>query len=302
MAPRIVLAFVALLAILPAMPALLAADEPKLAENTVAKAAVEKFDLEFAAKGLKGDERLAVREKAMRELAKVQHPFVVDRLVKITKDKDADMRTLAVLYLGEQKLLPGYAGKAVVQAIQSMKGSNDAVFLMFCGDALEAIDYRGQIEVLRALIDSKHEAVRKHALVIVGEMKETRLLSAVVELMVELKIDQAVKWDGGDPVVVDTGAPGDADQQAAEAAYNAQNAGHHGKGKAAARKMRDLKPTLLHVMKLLTGQEFATTDAAKAWVAEHKAQIDARSKELAELQKEQDKTAKTIEAQLKSLR
>jgi hypothetical protein len=271
---------------------------PALAGADEARAALERFEEAWKAKGLTGDERLAVREQAMRELAKVQHPAVAERLIKVSKDRDPDLRILSVMYLGEQVAAPGYAGKAVVGAIQ--KGSDDPVFLMFCGDALGSLDYRGQVEVLRTLLASKNESVQKHALVIIGEMKETRLLADVLQLMVDLKIDKGMKWEGGE-VHVDTGAAGDADQRAAEAAYAAKY-GSGQKGKAGGRKMRDLKPTLLQTMKMLTGVEFASTDQAKKWLEENRAQVDARNAQLAAQAKEQDRVAKEHDAAAKAVR
>jgi hypothetical protein len=262
---------------------------PAVASLEDAKQALAAFEVAFKASGSKGDEKTAVQEKAMRELAKVQHPLVADRLAKITKNQDKDLRTLAVMYLGEQVAMPGYAGKAVLDALKRNLG--DYVYLMVSGDSIESLGYRGQLVVLRDMLAHKDEAVRKNALQVIGGMKEVRMIDDVLKLMIDLKIDKGAKWEGGE-VSVDTGAPGDADQRAAEAAYAERYGKNEQKGKSAGRKMRDMKPLLLDTMKKLTGQEFLHTQQAEDWIAAHKAEIDAQKKAFDELQRSQEEAAK----------
>jgi hypothetical protein len=227
----------------------------------------------------------------MRALAAVQHPLVTDRLERLTKDRDPDVRALATMYLGDQKKLAGYAGKSVLTVLA--RNATDALMIMYCADAVQSLDFRGAVTELRALLAHKDEAVRKHALTVIGEMKEVRMIDDVLQLMIDLKIDKGMKWEGGE-VTVDTGAAGDADQKAAEAAYKEKYGNKAARGKAGGRKMRDMKPLLLEAMKNLTGQEFATAAQAKEWIEAHKADITAKQEELNRLQIAQRDAAKAL--------
>lgn len=284
-------------------PVLRAEDAPAatdgLATAEEAKAALEAFAEAYKAQGTKGDERTALRDVAMRALAAVQHPIVTDRLSKLLKDKDADIRTLAAMHLGEQKKLAGYAGRELVVALQ--RNSTDVVFVMFCLDAIQSLEYRGAVEVFRTLLKHKDEGLRKHALALIGEMKDVRLLDDVYQLMVDLKIDKGMKWEGGE-VKVDTGAAGTADQEAAERLYKEKYGQSAAKGKSGGRSMRDLKPTLLEAMKGLTGQEFITAAQAREWVDAHRDELEAKKKDLVETAKKQDEVAEEHEALAKATR
>ena len=104
-----------LLLVLPGVLALAedAAEEeepiPPLATDEEAAEALRVFKSDYRARGLQGDDKTAMREVAMRKLARTQHPDIADRLFKLTKDRNADIRTLALLYLGLQRAIPGYA-------------------------------------------------------------------------------------------------------------------------------------------------------------------------------------------------
>jgi HEAT repeat protein len=281
----------ALLLLVLILPAWAEDEKPALATDEEATAALETFEKDFKATGSKGEEKTAVREKAMRILARVQHPKVADRLAKLTRHSDADIRTLACMYLGDQKELPGYAGKFVLEALK--KNLSDYVYLMVASDAVEALDFRGQVPVLKELLAHKDEAVRKNALQVIGGMKEVRMIPDVLQLMIDLKIDKGVKWEGGE-VTYDSGAPGTHDQEMAEKIYHEKYGGNAAKGKSGGRKMRDMKPLLLETMKALTGEEFVHTKQAEEWLKEHAAEIDAAKKALDDLQATQEAAARAL--------
>lgn len=301
MMSRFLFPLMLVLLVLLVLPALAFAEEndgegvapvPPIADEEVAKEALKTFKTDFRARGYKGDEKLAMKEVAMRTLASVQHPLVADRLYRLTRDRDADIRTLAALYLGTQRAIPGYAGPLVVKAIR--RNGSDAIFAMFGIEAIERLQYRGGVEMMRALMAHKDEGVKKVAILYIGDAKEWRMLPDLLELMKELKIDKGWKTEGHE-VRYDSGASGDADQKKAEAIYKAKYGKGKGKAKSAGRAMRDMKPVLLETMKNLTGQDFFMGASARDWAEENKDLVQKEQKALTELEAKQKAEAEALD-------
>lgn len=260
---------------------------PPMASDEEAEAALDLFKTEWRAKGFKGDEKKAMRELAMRKLAETQHPDVTEELYDLTRDRDPDLRTLAVMYLGRQRALPGLAGEYVLKAID--KNSSDAVYVMFGVEAISELDYRVQLELFRELLRHKDDMVRKVVILTIGDMKEVRLLEDLLKLAKELKIDKGWKEEGHE-VRYDTGAAGDHDQKMAEKIYKEKYGNKARRARSSGRAMRDLRPILLEAMKRLTGQEFSGREDAEAWAEENAEMLTEHAKALetqAEQQKEQ---------------
>jgi hypothetical protein len=256
-------------------PAPAAGAKPKVASDEEAKAALDKF------KGAFRGNDVAKKATALFALAKVQHPDVVAELGKHLTHRNADVKTVAAMAFADLTALPGIAGPRLVAAFPPNDG--DAVWLMTAVDGIEAIDYRGAVPELLKLLKHKNNAVVKHSLLALASMKEMRAIDTLLDMMKELKIDSGYSWEGGE-VTVDTGAPGTADQEAAEAQYHQQYGNNGSKGRSAGRKMRDIGEVLLTAMKDLTGQQFTKTASAKEWAEKNKAAIDERKKALDDLQ------------------
>jgi hypothetical protein len=165
------------------------ADEPKpappappaLSSDADVAVALEKFKEDFKAKGLKGDDRTMQRDYAMEQLAKLQHPLVVEALAKVTNDPDPMLRTSAVLYLGEQKACPGAAGLKVVAAMK--KNADDTVFVMSALQALGALKYLGARDLIKSSIKEEDFAIKKSAIIAVGETGDMRLLREILVII-----------------------------------------------------------------------------------------------------------------------
>jgi hypothetical protein len=239
------------------------APRPPLASDEEAQEALAQFKLAFKAKGLKGDEKIAEQDYAIRRLAEVQHEKVVDAIFKLTRHRNELIRTSAVLQLGVQRALPGYAGAAVVKAVR--KNHTDHTFVMAGVETIGALGYLGAGDLLRELLKHHQYAVVKHSLVTMGELADSRFIEDIIKLMKKLKLEKGAKWDGVS-VTYDTGAPGTHDQEMAEKIGKAKEAKNKGKGRGAARSMRDLGPVVLQVAKELTGQEFTGSISARKWV------------------------------------
>ncbi len=293
--PAVVLAFLALAA--PSARAEEPAKEvapkpvPPLATTAEAKAAIAAFKAEFKGKDV------AKKADAVDALGAVNHPFVVDELVKVTKHKDPELRAAAYQNLERQRAIPDVAGKAVMSGLDLK--SKDVETVTHVIDTVEVLRHRGSLPVLLALCRHDDHAIVRAALDAIGDMKDVRALDAVLELLKELKVEDGVKWDGAS-ASVDTGTAGNGDQQAAEAQARAAAAGNARKGKSAARRMRSAGEIVYMVLKDLTGEAFASGKDARAWVEKHKADLATKKKALDDEQKQQEEAGKAAIAAAKA--
>ncbi len=263
---------------------------PPMASDEAAAEALAVFKQEFKASGLKGDEKLSQQDFAMRQVAVVQHRSVVDMLFKQTRNRSVDLRTAAVIYLGKQRALPGYAGERVVKAMDKQK--KDSTLVMAGINAIVALEYQAASEVLKKLTNHKDYSVKKHAFLAIGDLKDMRLVGDIYKLLKSIKLEKGQKWDGVN-VTVDTGTAGDGDQKAAEKKGREQMSKNKRKGKRAARAQRDIVPIIEEVLKLLTGEEFATAKMAQDWIKAHDAEIKEECKRLQGVAAGQVKEAKS---------
>jgi hypothetical protein len=248
--------------------------------DEVAAEALAVFEENFKAKGLKGDEKLVQQVFALRELGKVQHLTVVDRLAKETRNRAPDLRTEAVMQLGRQTALAGEAGRRVVVALK--KHEDDEVFVMAALGSIRELGYLGAREELKALLKSKSYAIMQVAMETIGGLKDVRMIEDLWQLLKDFKIDKGASWDGVE-VTYDTGTAGDHDQKMAEKIGKEKEAGNQGK-KSAGRRMRDIGPVALKAMKDLTGEEFSGSIEAREWIDKNKDAIAEQQKALDEAQ------------------
>ena len=267
---------------------------PPLAELDEVKEALADYKTEFKAKGMKGEEKLAYKVQAVRNLAEVQHPKVVDVLAKLTNNRDPDIAAAALIGLGDQRAIPGYAGEAVVKVMT--RNSKDDTTQMAGLAAIANLKYLGAKDIIIKLMGHHDYAVKKNALVTIGKLKDERFIEEIVKLMKELKLEKGAKWDGVN-VTYDTGTAGDGDQKMAEKIGKAQEAKNKKKGKRAARSQRDIGPVVLELMFDLTGEQFTGGVAARKWLNENRKAVDekvaVREKEAA-AQKAEAKASKKL--------
>ena len=223
---------------------------PTIATDEEAAAALEKFKEEWKAKGLKGDDRISQRDFAMGNLAKVQHKDVVEALARVTSDPDATLRTLAVIYLGEQKACPGSSGAKVAGALK--KNADDTVLVMSALQSVGTLKYLGAGDAVKGYLKDQDFALKKSAIAAVGATGDMRLIDdllLVAGIVVNTDHDgkgaptepekkdgkettDGYSWEGAD-ASVDTGSSGDSDQKAAEAAAKAKMAANKAAADAA---------------------------------------------------------------------
>ena len=292
---------------------------PVVASDEEATAAVEKFKTDFKAKGLQGEDKTSQRDFAMAQMSKVQHRLVVEQLAGVTRNPDATLKTLAVIYLGDQRAVPGAAGAAVAAAME--KAGDDFVLSISGAQSLGSLQYLGARETIRSLLKHTNYALKKSGIAAIGEIRDMRMLGDVIAV-IGLTYSADGKEGGGPEVVgegtswegasasVDTGSSGDGDQKAAEAAAKAKiaankaaatgaggaSSGDEGGGGlgggGAKRTPRELIPVVLDTLRKLTGEAFPNPAAVKTWIKEHAASIAEQCKALDAAEKDQAAKAK----------
>jgi hypothetical protein len=158
---------------------------PVMASDEAAAAAVAEFKEAYKAKGLKGEDKTSQRDFAMATLAKLQHPLVVEALGPVSRDSDAMLRMLATIYLGDQTLLPGLAGKNVAAAWK--RGVADDVYVMTAMQSIAKLRYLGARDDIRGALKSQNFAVKKTAIgtiVMTGDLRMVRDMLALVGVQV----------------------------------------------------------------------------------------------------------------------
>jgi hypothetical protein len=153
---------------------------PKLATDADAVAAVAEFKEGFKAKGLKGEDRTSQRDFAMAKLATIQHPLVVDALAAVSRENDPMLRMLATIYLGDQTLLPGLAGKSVVAAWK--RGAADDASVLSALQSVARLRYLGARDDIRVALKSQSFAVKKAAITTIVMTDDIRLVRELLAL------------------------------------------------------------------------------------------------------------------------
>ncbi len=297
------------------MPAAIVGDEE-------AKAALDRFDDDYRARGLKGDEKLSQRDFAMETLSAVQHPDVVKALARIARGRDHTLRVLAILYLGEQRALPGLAGEEIVHALKR-RGMKDPILAMSALDSLGRLRYLGAKDVVVDYLNHNDFAVKKAAIQAIGRIGDARLWKEIVKLAgvsvkqgevdgdnnKEVVVDEGYSYDGVE-VTYDTGASGDSDQKMAEkigkeklAANKAAAMGGHGGGGlgggggsatsgGVARDPKELLPAVLETLYYLTGERFGNSKELVEWLRNNREVLDEKIEVIEALAKAQEEDAK----------
>jgi len=289
-----------------AVPAAPAAPAAKIADDAAAIQAVATFKEAWKAKGLKGEERMAQRDWALSELVKVQHPLVVAELGEVARSGDGTLRTLAVIYLGDQKALPALAGEQVLVAFK--KNGDDTVLLLSALQSLASLKYLGGAQLLKDLLRSEDFVIKKAAIAAVGQLGDARLIDELLKILgVDPKavpptsggedekkggkevVEEGYSWEGAE-ATVDHGdadntkenaeAKAKAEAQIAKNKAAAQGGGGGGAGGGdgggtgggrggAARSKDELKPYVLKALRSLTGETFMNSRELRTWLGAH---------------------------------
>ncbi len=273
---------------------------PPLAGGDEVIEALARFEEEFKAKGLKGDDRLMQKDHALLSLATVPHPRVVARFFDLARrDRAPEVRRMALEALGRQSALAPFAGPKVVALLTDKRLAAEPDHVLACLTVLGKLRYIPPVAVLEETLKHPDYVVRKETLSLAGTLKDVRLLDSMLRALGTLDIEEkGVKWDGAE-ATVSTGS--ETDQAEAEKKAKAEAAANkaRARGKGRGGTTRDMKNVLLASLAAMTGQEFGVKEDAGKWLEanptwrpEAEAAIAARIDEQALLGKLLEKAAK----------
>ncbi len=267
------------------------------ASDEDAASRLSEFKVAFKAKGLKGEERIYARVWALEALGEVQHPDIVDALAKHTRDKDPHIRTAALDQLGKQQAFPGYAGQAVLKAVQ--KHRRDATFVLAGMECIARLRYLGASDWLVKCIKRADYAMTKRAVETAAKLEDPRLVPFLVDLLKKLRIEKGFSWDGYE-VSWATGSHKDVSKEKAEQ-IKAEGDARAKAGKAKAAKgrqgsTRDMGAHVLRALRTMTQKKFTGGADARAWLKANEAQLQADVEAIQKRDEAQRATAKALKS------
>ena len=227
-----------------------------------AKVSIEIFRRDFRTRDI------GKRSRALLELSQVRHASVVDEIGKRgLADNNEEVRDLAAQLLGDMKNLPEEAGAYLKKAIA--KNEDFPEVLISIIRSIGKLGYKGAFEELKEgaahLNEVKYQWVTVEVVRTFGALGDPACLPFLL-WMAEYG-GHALKWSTGS-VTVDTGAAGDVDQRAAEAAWHAKY-GHVKPKRPPAPVIRTYMQELEKTVKMLTGQTFENATDFRKWLEEH---------------------------------
>ena len=240
--------------------------EPKktpAASDEAATQAITRFDSDFRVQDT------GKRMNAIHSLARTKNDLVTERLGKLLSHPDHEIRMGAAMALDSMSHNPDKAGEILRAFITSGKEKEDEVMIncmLSLGRLLhvKAIDDMGEVILKHGNVFVKIEGLKAYA-----KMKDKAALLPILDLW--LVNPQGYSWEGGE-VTVDTGAPGTADQEAAEAAYNAKYGNQQRRGSPPTMLKTYIQQIVETVFQITGTKMNVPTDLMK-WLVEHEAEL-----------------------------
>lgn len=244
-----------------------------LASSDDVAAALAKFKEEFAARGLKGDDKLMQQEHALENLGRTVHPQVADRLFEAARrERLLETRRMALTAMRLAPGLAAYTGPKIVQLLEDKRLAKEDGHKMACMRVMGQLGYLPPLDVVERLVNDKDYTVRKQVFEMIGALKDARMLEKMLDMLgMTDEAEAGDSWDGAE-ANVDTGTAGDGDQKAAEAKAKAEAAGNRTGARTqrmGASVARDIRGAILESLKAMTGQDFVARADASAWLAEN---------------------------------
>lgn len=229
-----------------------------------AKARIEYFDK--TAGRVKDDQKYG---ELVMDLASFPHEMTVDRVARIVlRDPDEERKLIAAAALGEFRApdtIRDAAGKQLVKALDAGL-SNDVTDT--CIDAIGRILYKDAVPKLGEIVLGGGDPyVLLTTVRVMGKLNDRRALPFLLILWERHPVGYS--WETGE-VKVDTGAAGTADQEAAEAAWNAKYGNKIGGKKKPPVMFKVYIQEVVRTVKKLTGDEKLEKPAdLRLWMEQH---------------------------------
>jgi hypothetical protein len=240
-------------------PALADDDTPETATDRQARVSIKIFQKEFKTRDI------GRKMNALLSLAQVQHPDVVDVLAKKgLADKNPDVRDATAQLFGDMGYAAEQAGEYLKKSLKKNEKFPEVQVSII--RSIGKLKYTGAFEELKEaakrLNETKYQWVTVEVVRTFGALDDPACLPFL--LWMSEYGGHALKWSTG-TVVVDTGAAGDKDQRAAEAAWKAKY-GHVKPKRPPAPIIRTYMQELQKTVKKLTGQEFKNATEFRKWL------------------------------------
>ncbi|MCU0727447.1 MAG: HEAT repeat domain-containing protein [Planctomycetes bacterium] len=246
-----------------AAPALSEDDGGAEAARLAALERQAKVSIEIFRKNFKGD--TGRKATALLDLARVRHDSVVDEFGKrALRDPDPEVRMAAAQLMADFDFNAALAGKYLRDNLsaneefpQVQKSIVRSIGKLRYAEAVEELK-----EAAKRLNEEPYRDVTVEVVRAFGAIGDPKCLPFLL-WMAEYG-GHALKWSTGE-VSVDTGASGDVDQRAAEAAWQAKY-GHVKPKRPPAPIIRMYMQELETVVKKLTGQTFTSATEFRKWL------------------------------------
>jgi hypothetical protein len=234
--------------------------------------AVSNEEAKIALKEFKGALRTADSLEARQELVfslhDVPHDLVLKELKRLIRNKAEGIRVVAALAVGGQGHNKKRAGKLLMDSFEREKKTVNVA--ISCIDGMKELHYYGYWpEIEGSTGNGARSAIVIRILELLGSNKDYRALPMLLK-MYKVAMPKRVTWTTG-TVNVDTGAAGDADNQAAKAAFNKKYGAGGSKAKAKAQgkarsfDARNFTTQIRACAKAVTGQDFETDFDLEDW-------------------------------------
>lgn len=250
-------------AVLLSLAAAAAAIDP--VDDERARGALAQFAEAFKAK------EVEAKQNAIYDLHDVPHDLVIKQLEKLLRNRDPMLRNVAAMAMGGQQHDPAKAGKILMRAYKKDFDEEEVVASVL--GAMTELKYRDYWPEVQSALKDERSAVVIGILDLLGTNQDWRALPDLVE-MYKIVMPKRASWSTGS-TSVDTGAEGDADQKAAEAAFNKKYGQGGAKEKAKARAkansfdLRNFATQIRKCVKAITGQTFDNAYDLQAWWVEN---------------------------------
>jgi len=235
-------------------------------DTEVAREALKEFEVAF-----KATKEIEEQQNAVYNLHDVPHDLVIKRLEKLLRHKHPGIRNVAALALGGQAHNVSLAGSVLMRAYG--RDFKNEVVLSSVIEGMAELKYLGYWPKAEPALKDERNAVIIRVLDLLGNNEDWRAIPRLLELY-RVAMPKKVSWSTGE-VTVDTGAAGDADQKAAEAAWNAKygRGGSKAKAKAKAKAhgfdLRNFSTQIRKCVKKITDQDFDTAWDFEDWYVEN---------------------------------
>jgi hypothetical protein len=237
-------------------------DPRPVSGDDAAKAAIERFEREFAKKDL--DSRMA----AIQILAATRNDLVTKKLGSLLGHDVVDVRMAAAAVLDQQYNNTALAGEFLRKAFGK---EDEPEVLIAIAQTLGRILYATAIpDMGEVALKNGDPYVKIEILKAFGKMKDTRALLPILDLW--LVNPHGVKTGEAGEEKYDSGAPGDHDQKEAERRYKEKHKTDGRRG-APPVMLKTYIQALADSVEKITGEKIGTPTELMVWMCKHEAEL-----------------------------